>query len=188
MQTVGRTPLTHRALRKAGSTIRPSRDILIDANQQVTQEWRQARRPEFDVYISQLAEQEISSDDAQAVATRWQAVTDGLFLDIAPETAKLSEQLIEQNAVLRQASSESKRADNRRLVWILQSSFLFRRAHQQFGHVDRTNCVLAIAICANFLHPFACDRRTADHYLDSVMQSLLFQCLNNLLLADHRGG
>jgi hypothetical protein len=33
-------------------TARPSRDILIAANQQVTQEWWQERRPKFDVYIS----------------------------------------------------------------------------------------------------------------------------------------
>jgi hypothetical protein len=32
----------------------PSRDILIAANQQVTQEWWQNRRPKFDIYISQL--------------------------------------------------------------------------------------------------------------------------------------
>jgi hypothetical protein len=88
-------------------TARPSRDILIAANQQVTQEWWQERRPKFDVYISQLVEQEISSGDAEAVANRQRALTDCTFLDITPEAVKLAERLIEQNAVPKQAAEDA---------------------------------------------------------------------------------
>jgi hypothetical protein len=35
-------------------TARPSRDILVAANQQVTQDWWQDRRMNFELYISQL--------------------------------------------------------------------------------------------------------------------------------------
>jgi hypothetical protein len=83
-------------------TARPSRDILIAANQQVTQEWWQIRRPNFDVYVSQLVEQEISSGDSEAVTKRQGALTGCSFLDITPEAVKLAEQLIEQNAIPRQ--------------------------------------------------------------------------------------
>ena len=31
---------------------RPSRDILVAANQQVTQEWWQVRREQFDLFVS----------------------------------------------------------------------------------------------------------------------------------------
>jgi len=88
-------------------TARPSRDILIAANQQVTQEWWQERRPSFDVYISQLVEQEISSGDAEAVAKRQQALTDCFLLDITPEAVKLAERLIEQNAIPKQAAEDA---------------------------------------------------------------------------------
>lgn len=88
-------------------TARPSRDILIAANQQVTQEWWQERRPNFDVYISQLVEQEISSGDAEAIAKRQQALTGCSFLDITPEAINLAEQLIEQNAIPRQAAEDA---------------------------------------------------------------------------------
>jgi hypothetical protein len=88
-------------------TARPSRDILIAANQQVTQEWWQERRPSFDVYISQLVEQEISSGDAEAVAKRQQALTDCSFLDITPEAVSLAERLIEQNAIPKQAAEDA---------------------------------------------------------------------------------
>ncbi len=88
-------------------TARPSRDLLIAANQQVTQEWWQERREKFDVYVSQLVEQEISSGDADAVSKRKQTVTDCSFLDITPEAVKLAEQLIEQNTIPRQAAEDA---------------------------------------------------------------------------------
>jgi hypothetical protein len=90
-------------------TARPSRDILIAANQQVTQEWWQERRSSFDVYISisQLVEQEISSGDTEAVAKRQQALMNCSFLDITPEAVNLAERLIEQNAIPRQAAEDA---------------------------------------------------------------------------------
>jgi predicted nucleic acid-binding protein len=88
-------------------TARPSRDILIAANQQVTQEWWQERRPKFDLYISQLVEQEISSGNAEAVANRRQVLSDCTFLEITPEAVKLAERLIEKNAVPRQAAEDA---------------------------------------------------------------------------------
>ena len=88
-------------------TARPSRDILVAANQQVTQEWWQERRVEFDLYVSQLVEQEANSGDAEAVSKRQQALTGCIFLDITHETVKLAEKLIEQNAIPRQAAEDA---------------------------------------------------------------------------------
>jgi PIN domain len=86
---------------------RISRDILVAANQQVTQEWWQDRRPKFDIYISQLVAQEIKSGDVEAVAKRQQALTDCSYLDITPEAVNLAEKLIEQNAIPRQAAEDA---------------------------------------------------------------------------------
>lgn len=86
---------------------RPSRDILIAANQQITQEWWQNRRPKFDIYVSQLVAQEINSGDAEAVSKRQQAVTDCTYLDITPEAVNLAEKLIKQNAIPRQAAEDA---------------------------------------------------------------------------------
>jgi hypothetical protein len=73
----------------------------------VTQEWWQERRPSFDIYISQLVEQEINSGDAEAVAKRQQVLTGCSFLDITPEAVKLADRLIEQNAIPRQAAEDA---------------------------------------------------------------------------------
>ncbi|MEW5830143.1 MAG: type II toxin-antitoxin system VapC family toxin [Chloroflexota bacterium] len=60
---------------------RPSRDILIAANQQVTQEWWLERRQ--------------------------QALIDCNYLDITPEAIELAEKLIEQNAIPRKAAEDA---------------------------------------------------------------------------------
>jgi hypothetical protein len=85
---------------------RPSCDILIAANQQVTQEWWQNRRPKFDIYISQLVAQEINVGDAEAISKRQQARADCIYLDITPEAVNLAEKLIERNAIPRPAAED----------------------------------------------------------------------------------
>lgn len=86
---------------------RSSRDILVAANQQVTQEWWQDRREQFDLFVSQLVEQEISSGDKDAVSKRQQALTNCSFLDITPEAIQLAESLIDQNAIPKQAAEDA---------------------------------------------------------------------------------
>lgn len=88
-------------------TARPSRDILVAANQQVTQEWWQDRREQFDLFVSQMVEQEISSGDKDAVSKRQQALTNCNFLDITPEAIQLAERLIDQNAIPKQAAEDA---------------------------------------------------------------------------------
>jgi predicted nucleic acid-binding protein len=88
-------------------TARPSRDILIAANQQVTQEWWQDRREPFDLYVSQLVEQEISSGDAEAVLRRRQTLAICNFLDILPEAVQLAEKLMDEQAIPRQSPEDA---------------------------------------------------------------------------------
>ncbi len=51
-------------------TARPSRDLIVAANQQITQDWWQSRRAGFDLYVSQLVVQEVSAGDATAAQQR----------------------------------------------------------------------------------------------------------------------
>ena len=88
-------------------TARSSRDILVAANQQVTQEWWHDRREKFDLYVSQLVDQEISSGDSEAVVKRQQALTNCSFLDITAESVELAGRFIEQNAIPKQAAEDA---------------------------------------------------------------------------------
>jgi predicted nucleic acid-binding protein len=85
-------------------TSRPSRDLIIAANQQITQEWWQLRRSAFDLYVSELVIQEASAGDKNAAEQRLQALEDIPELKLSEEIVTLAERLIKdgslpQNAV-----------------------------------------------------------------------------------------
>jgi predicted nucleic acid-binding protein len=51
-------------------TARPSRDIIIAAHQELTNEWWENRMRRFDLYVSQLVIQEAKSGDKEAARKR----------------------------------------------------------------------------------------------------------------------
>jgi hypothetical protein len=53
---------------------RPSRDIIVAANQQATHEWWDSRKKEFEIYVSQLVIQEAGVGDEGAAADRLEAL------------------------------------------------------------------------------------------------------------------
>lgn len=85
-------------------TSRPSRDLIIAANQQITQEWWQLRRNAFELYISELVIQEAGAGDTTAAGQRLRVLEDVPLLELSPEAVTLAERLITdgplpQNAV-----------------------------------------------------------------------------------------
>jgi hypothetical protein len=51
-------------------TARPSRDLIVAAHQEVTRQWWEGRRQEFDLHISQLVLNEAAGGDPAAARTR----------------------------------------------------------------------------------------------------------------------
>ena len=88
-------------------TARSSRDIIVAANQQATQEWWQTRKPDFDVYISQLVIQEASWGDVEAISKRQEVLENLALLDISVEAVALAENLVKQRAIPEQAAEDA---------------------------------------------------------------------------------
>jgi predicted nucleic acid-binding protein len=86
---------------------RSSRDIIVAANQQATQEWWASRKKDFEIYISQLVVQEAGSGDEEAAANRLRVLEDFPLLDILDEAIHLAEKLIEQKAIPEKASEDA---------------------------------------------------------------------------------
>jgi len=80
-------------------TARASRDIVTAARQTITEIWWRERRQLFDVYISALVEEEISSGDSGAADRRLQAVSDIPNLDIKNEAESLAGYLLASSAI-----------------------------------------------------------------------------------------
>lgn len=55
-------------------TAKPSRDLVVAGNQQITQDWWNKSRTKFDCYISQIVVEEISLGDKNASLSRLNSV------------------------------------------------------------------------------------------------------------------
>ncbi|WP_373526428.1 hypothetical protein [Nostoc sp.] len=63
-------------------TARPSRDIVVAANIEITCEWWDTRRSDFQLYSSQAVVKETSQGDAQIASKRLEIIHDLALLDL----------------------------------------------------------------------------------------------------------
>ena len=80
-------------------TARPSRDLIVAANQQITQEWWQVRRTEFELYVSQMVVQEASSGDPTAAQQRLQVLDETPLLELTEDAVTFAEKLVQDGAL-----------------------------------------------------------------------------------------
>src|ERR1035441_1135214 len=74
---------------------RPSRDLLVAAHQQITRDWWESRRADFDLYASELVLQEVRVGDAQLATRRLELLAGVPILTVSSEILELAEDLIE---------------------------------------------------------------------------------------------
>ena len=72
-----------------------SRDLIIAGHQQITREWWEKRRGDFDIYISQFVLDEVSAGDPFAAHQRIKAVKGLALLDITPEVGPLARSILD---------------------------------------------------------------------------------------------
>jgi predicted nucleic acid-binding protein len=75
---------------------RPSRDLIVAANQRLTLNWWENRRTEFDLYLSQPVLDEIRAGDAQASRERLDLIQGIPFLDFNQDVVDLAKELMEK--------------------------------------------------------------------------------------------
>jgi hypothetical protein len=78
-------------------TARPTRDLVIAANIEVTREWWDARRSDFQLYSSQAVVKETSQGDATVASQRLGILRDFLLLDLNSSVLELAEQFLERS-------------------------------------------------------------------------------------------
>jgi predicted nucleic acid-binding protein len=71
----------------------PSRDLIRAGHQQITREWWETRRADFDIYISQLVLDEAGAGDAQAARDRLEVLQTLPLLDLTAEVTDLASDL-----------------------------------------------------------------------------------------------
>src|SRR5271157_587243 len=88
-------------------TSRPSRDLIIAGHQQITREWWETRRDNFQLYISQLVVDEAGAGDPVAARQRLKVLQDLPLLDITPEVAEVASGILASGKVPRKAATDA---------------------------------------------------------------------------------
>lgn len=77
-------------------TARPSRDLIIVAHQELTNEWWENRRKHFDLFVSQLVIQEAKAGDKNAAEKRLGIIETIPLLELNEKVVSLANVLIEK--------------------------------------------------------------------------------------------
>ena len=80
-------------------TARPSRDVVVAGHQQVTHEWWDSCRTNYELYISQLVLDEAGSGDAQAAQERLVVLRPILVLETTVDALELAKSLLQTGAL-----------------------------------------------------------------------------------------
>jgi hypothetical protein len=78
-------------------TARPSRDIVVAANIEVTKEWWNTRRGDFQLYSSQAVVKETSQGDVVIASQRLEILANLSLLDLNQAVLDLAEQFLERS-------------------------------------------------------------------------------------------
>jgi hypothetical protein len=81
----------------------PSRDLLVAARQEITRDWWESRRSNFELYTSELVVREVRAGDATLASQRLEILRDIPILPVSSEILKLAEDLITEGPIPRKA-------------------------------------------------------------------------------------
>ncbi len=78
---------------------RPSRDLLVAAHQQITSDWWEHNRLDFDLFVSQLVVEEASAGDSDAAIRRLKLIEAIDLIGLTEASLALAEKLLANGAV-----------------------------------------------------------------------------------------
>ncbi|MFH1195928.1 MAG: type II toxin-antitoxin system VapC family toxin [bacterium] len=82
-------------------TSKPNRDLVLAAHQQISREWWDKRKKDFEIFISQLVYEEAGKGDADAVKLRMKILTNIPLLELNDECMNLASIFIRENIIPR---------------------------------------------------------------------------------------
>jgi len=88
-------------------TARPSRDVVIAGHQQVTHEWWDTCRANYELCVSQLVLDEAGAGDAQAAQERLLVLQPMLVLETTAEALELAKELLQAGALPAMAADDA---------------------------------------------------------------------------------
>lgn len=88
-------------------TARPSRDLVIAGHQQLTHEWWNTCRPNYELCVSRLVLDEAGAGDAQAAQERLLVLQPMLVLETTSDALQLAKDLLQAGALPTKAADDA---------------------------------------------------------------------------------
>lgn len=88
-------------------TARLSRDLIVAAHQQISHDWWDRCRNDYELCISQLVLQEAGDGDPQAAQERLRVLTTMNLLEITEQVVELAEELVRAGALPEKAENDA---------------------------------------------------------------------------------
>ncbi len=88
-------------------TARPNRDVVIAGHQQVTHEWWDMRRQDYELCVSQLVRKEAGAGDSQAAQQRLEVLKTMTLLETSDQALDLAKELILSGALPAKAAADA---------------------------------------------------------------------------------
>ena len=88
-------------------TARASRDVVVAGHQQVTHDWWDTRRTNYELCVSELVLDEAAAGDAQAAQERLLVLQPMLVIETTTEAFELAEELLCAGALPRKAADDA---------------------------------------------------------------------------------
>jgi len=86
---------------------RPSRDLIVAGHQQITHDWWDTRRGDYELCVSQLVLQEAGEGAAEAAQERLDVLATMTVLEIREEAVELAEELVRAGALPARAGNDA---------------------------------------------------------------------------------
>src|SRR5687767_6091586 len=86
---------------------RPSRDVIVLAQQQLTAEWWENQRTAYELCVSTVVVDEAASGDAEAAQRRLALLIDVTILEVTEAAIRLAGQLVEQKVIPQKAVQDA---------------------------------------------------------------------------------
>lgn len=88
-------------------TVRPSNNLVLMANLEVTQEWWDLRRNQFTLYISQVVLDEVARGDAEMATRRLEILRDFPSLDVNQAVQDLAVEFLTKSSLPPKAANDA---------------------------------------------------------------------------------
>lgn len=86
---------------------RPSRDLIVAANQQMTEEWWVSYKDDYELFVSQIVIEEASGGDPHAAERRLSIIKDMALLGMTEDILSLAKQFIESGLLPQNAARDA---------------------------------------------------------------------------------